>query len=128
MDEAKHEGKRNFNKKKWRETQYSHKERGMSTKYNILCVCFEEEVIDVVLLPNLQSIVIVLVSEWDSKRKLAVKRKYHKMLQKGDSSQSYQAISNMYKEEEEGGRSDGPPLMPEKKYIANHLLTVSLAF
>ncbi len=23
-----HEGKRNFNKKKWRETQYSHKERG----------------------------------------------------------------------------------------------------
>jgi hypothetical protein len=23
------EGKRNFNKKKWRETQYSHKQRGM---------------------------------------------------------------------------------------------------
>ena len=78
-------------------------ERSMPTKYNVLCVCFEEEVIDVVweLLTSLQSIVIVLVSEWDSKWKLGVKGKY-KMFQKDDSTQLSQTISNMYKNEEEG--------------------------
>ncbi|EFX88179.1 hypothetical protein DAPPUDRAFT_221383 [Daphnia pulex] len=60
-------GKRNFNKKKWRETQYSHKER---------------------------------VSEWESKRKEAVKRKYRKMLKKDESTSSVQTTYQLYNAEE----------------------------
>lgn len=58
-------------------------------------------------------LICFLVSEWDSKRKLAVKRKYKKMLQKDDSTQSYQTISNLYKEEE--GGSNGPLPPPPKR-------------
>lgn len=57
------EGKRNFDKKKWRETQYSHKQR---------------------------------VSEWESKRKEAVKRKYRKMLKKDESTSSVHITNRLY--------------------------------
>jgi len=78
-----------FNKKKWRETQFSHKHK---------------------------------VSEWESKRKLAVTRKYNKMMKKDDNTNHFK-IQEIYSKEgdtetnaDPSSSVDGTDTVPDKSF------------